>query len=247
MCVTVTFVGSGDAFGSGGRFQSCIHVRDGRPSTSILLDCGATSLTALKRLDLNPTDISTVIISHLHGDHFGGLPFLILDGQFAGRTENLTVVGPPGLAHRLTATMECLFPGSSTAPRRFEVPVIELEPGLPRGIGEARIEAREVRHPSGATALALRLGIASREIGYSGDTAWTNELIDLAANADLFIAEGYCWRKNVPHHLRICDLLQHRSELTAKRIIVTYMSPDVLEHPQKVQLEFAYDGLGISL
>jgi ribonuclease BN (tRNA processing enzyme) len=42
-----------------------------------------------------------VFVSHLHGDHFGGLPFLILDGQFSGRTEPLTVAGPPGTADRL--------------------------------------------------------------------------------------------------------------------------------------------------
>ena len=86
--VTVTFAGSGDAFGSGGRYQACIHLRpDG--ASPVLLDCGATSLSALKRLGLHPGEITAVFVSHLHGDHFGGLPFLILDEQFSRRTRPL--------------------------------------------------------------------------------------------------------------------------------------------------------------
>ena len=93
--LTVTFAGSGDAFGSGGRYQACIHLRAPDGSGPVLLDCGATSLSALKRLGLDPGEIAAVFVSHLHGDHFGGLRFLILHGQFSRRTEPLIVTGPP--------------------------------------------------------------------------------------------------------------------------------------------------------
>ena len=116
--VTVTFAGSGDAFGSGGRNQACIHVAGSGGGGPVLLDCGATSLTALRHLGLDPGEISTVFVSHLHGDHFGGLPFLILDGQFAHRTRPLTVAGPRGTGRRLTQAMECLFPGPHPAAER---------------------------------------------------------------------------------------------------------------------------------
>src|SRR5450432_3601994 len=131
--VTVTFAGSGDAFGSGGRYQACIHLRHpGGPP--VLLDCGATSLTALKAIGLDPGEIATVFISHLHGDHFGGLPFLILDGQFSQRESPLTIAGPPGLRTRLSEAMEVLFPGSAGASRRFSVSVMELERGATTAI-----------------------------------------------------------------------------------------------------------------
>ena len=112
--VTVTFAGSGDAFGSGGRYQACIHLRQAS-RVPVLLDCGATSLSALRSLGLDPGEIGTVFVSHLHGDHFGGLPFLILDGQFTRRTSPLTVAGPPGTGERLRQTMEAMFPGSIAA------------------------------------------------------------------------------------------------------------------------------------
>jgi ribonuclease BN (tRNA processing enzyme) len=129
---------SGDAFGSGGRFQACIHLQPPVPSTlpapptlpaPVLLDCGATSLVALRRCGLDPGEVGAVFVSHLHGDHFGGLPFLILDGQFSGRTAPLVVAGPTGTGQRLTEAMECLFPGSSRVRRRFEVELTELRPG----------------------------------------------------------------------------------------------------------------------
>lgn len=113
MSLTVTFAGSGDAFGSGGRFQACVHLAHPALAGPVLLDCGATSLPALRRSGLNPSAIGAVFVSHLHGDHFGGLPFIILDAQFARRTAPLTVVGPPGTGERLSAAMECLFPGTS--------------------------------------------------------------------------------------------------------------------------------------
>ena len=100
--VTVTFAGSGDAFGSGGRHQACIHLRSPRAGP-VLLDCGATSLSALKRLGLDPGEIVAVFVSHLHGDHFGGLPFLILDGQFSGRTQPLARLRPVAGARRVPA------------------------------------------------------------------------------------------------------------------------------------------------
>src|SRR5215210_7047202 len=122
--VTVQVVGAGDAFGSGGRFQACVSVR--APEGHALLECGATSLVALKQRGIDPGTVDAVLVTHLHGDHFGGLPFLILDGQFSRRTRPLVVAGPPGLRARLTEAIETLFPGSSTVERRFQVEIIEL-------------------------------------------------------------------------------------------------------------------------
>jgi ribonuclease BN (tRNA processing enzyme) len=255
--LTVTFAGSGDAFGSGGRFQACIHLSGAGTRGSglgssgliapVLIDCGATSLTALKRLGLDPGDIAAVFVSHLHGDHFGGIPFLILDGQFSRRTKPLTIAGPPGTSRRLAEAMECLFPGSSTARRRFDTATIELEPGSTTTVAGVTVSTWLAEHPSGAPALLLRLNLGRRTLAYTGDTAWTSALAAAAADADLLIAEAYYLDKQIPHHLSHADLRANRDKLTAKRIIVTHMSADMLDHADEVFFETAHDGLVISL
>jgi ribonuclease BN (tRNA processing enzyme) len=244
--LTVTFAGSGDAFGSGGRHQACIHLtRPGHPT--VLLDCGATSLTALKRLRLDPARVAAVFVSHLHGDHFGGLPFLILDGQFSRRTAPLTVVGPPGLAERLTVAMECLFPGSAAVTRRFGVPVVELAPGGRAEAAGMTARAWAADHPSGAPALILRLEAGGKSIAYTGDTAWTDSIVAASADADLLIAEAYYRDKDVPFHLRYADLDARRGQLTARRVILTHLSADMLSQADYGGYEVARDGLVLSV
>ena len=245
--VAVTFAGSGDAFGSGGRLQACIAVQaDGQ--APILLDCGATSLVALKRQGIDPNQVGAVLVSHLHVDHYGGLPQLILDGQFSRREAPLTVAGPIGTAERLTAALEVMFPGSSTVRRRFEVNVVELQPGDGEEcIGNAVVHAVEVDHGMpGNTALGLRMEVAGKTVTYTGDTAWTDVLIDLAADSDLFIAESYYWDKPVPYHLRHSDLLAHRDQLASRHIILTHMSADMLAHADDAAFDLAFDGRTVS-
>jgi ribonuclease BN (tRNA processing enzyme) len=240
--VVVTFAGSGDAFGSGGRLQACIHLR--RPgSAPVLLDCGATSLTALKRCGLNAGEIGAVVLSHLHGDHFGGLPFLILDGQFSRRTQPLTIVGPPGTRSRLQTALECLFPGSSLVRRRFAVDVAELAPGSALTVAGAQVTAFEAVHPSGAPALILRLALDGKVVAYTGDTAWTDAVTEAAAGTDLLIAEAYYRDKAVPYHLRLADLEAHRARLASRRIVLTHMSADMLGEADRLGYECAADGM----
>jgi ribonuclease BN (tRNA processing enzyme) len=243
--VTVTFAGSGDAFGSGGRHQACIHLRGPGGAAPVLLDCGATSLPALRSCGLDPGEIAAVFVSHLHGDHFGGIPFLILNGQFAGRTRPLTVIGPPGTARRLPELMESMFPGSWRVRRRFAVDVAELRPGAAVTAAGVRAEGFGVDHPSGpdGPALALRLTLGPTVIGYTGDTAWTDALLDVAAGADLLIAEAYYRDRAVPYHLRHADLVAHAHQLASRRVVLTHMSADVLDHLDEVRFETARDGL----
>jgi ribonuclease BN (tRNA processing enzyme) len=73
--------------------------------------------------------VDAVVLSHLHGDHFGGLPFLVLDGQFTRRTRPLTVLGPTGTAERLHAAMETLYPGSTAVQRRYVLQFVALDAG----------------------------------------------------------------------------------------------------------------------
>jgi ribonuclease BN (tRNA processing enzyme) len=241
----VRFLGSGDAFGSGGRLQPCILLESG--DFRCLVDCGASSLIALKQAAIDPNDIDSILITHLHGDHFGGIPFLVLDGQFSRRSRRLLVAGPLGVAERVTQAMENFFPGSSKTQRKFETEFVELIVGVPATIGALRVTPYEVVHACGAVPYALRIELGGFTIGYSGDTEWTDNLIPAAAGADLFISEAYFYDKPVRFHLNYATLARRRSQLGCRRLIVTHMGPDMLARLAELPVEAAYDGMEISL
>ena len=238
----VTVVGSGDAFGSGGRFQTCIAVADRQTEPpTVFLDCGATSLTALRQQQIDPNAVDTVVLSHLHGDHFGGLPFLILDGQFRKRDSDLTVVGPPGTRSRLEKAMEAMFPGSNTVKRRFEVRFVEHADRCAVDMGGLRITPFEVKHASGAPAYALHVDGETGSVAYSGDTEWTDALLDAADGVGLFLCEGYS-PTPVRWHLDLETLTRHRDAIACRRLVLTHLSPSALSSDLS-EWQTAHDGM----
>ena len=238
--VEVLFLGSGDAFGSGGRFQACIYVRGG--GTQFLLDCGASSLIAMRRFGVDPSGVDAVLLSHLHGDHFGGLPFLVLDAQFSHRTRPLVVAGPAGVEGRVRDAMEVLFPGSSRVERAFALEFVELADRQEVALGPVSITAFGVVHASGAPPLALQVRCDGKVVAYSGDTEWTDALVDVARGADLFVCEAYFFEKRIKYHLDCRTLLEHRRRLECRRLILTHMSHDMLRRLPLDDVEWADDG-----
>jgi ribonuclease BN (tRNA processing enzyme) len=238
----VQFIGCGDALGSGGRYNTCFHVTGER--VNFLIDCGASSLPALKRLKIVRDDIDLILITHFHGDHFGGLPFLLLDAQFSRRTRPLLIVGPQGIERRLTQLSEALFENSSSTTPRFDLPVIPLTPDETRTFGAVTVTPFPVVHgESGGPHLAYRLEAEGRVVTYSGDTEWTETLIPAARDADLFIAEAYYYEKIVKNHLSLKTLEAHLAEIKPKRLILTHMSEDVLERLDSLAYTAASDGM----
>ena len=223
----LTIAGSGDAFGSGGRYNTCFWLETAKGTLAV--DFGASSLPALKACNLDPNKLDGIILSHLHGDHFGGLPFLLLDAQFLARRERpLTVAGPPGTRARLDAAMEVFFPKSTGSKWRFPWTVEEISVGVEANVLGHSILTAEVIHQSGAPSTALRLSDGGKVFAYSGDTEWTDALLPIAANADLFICECYAFAGKMNGHLS-WEILQPKiPALRAKRLMVTHMGPAAL-------------------
>ena len=139
-------LGAGDAFGSGGRNQPAflIHLS----AWAFLLDCGATTLVALKRLGLDPGAIGAILLSHLHGDHTAGIPFLFLQYQFLTRREEpLVIAGPPGTEERIEGLWGLMYKETrDMMERRFPVQYLELEPKKWTRIGPVEVFPRQVVH-----------------------------------------------------------------------------------------------------
>jgi ribonuclease BN (tRNA processing enzyme) len=240
------FVGCGDALGSGGRFNTCFHVTGN--SVNFLIDCGASSLPALKRLGVGREAIDLVLITHFHGDHFGGLPFLLLDAQFTRRSRPLVIAGPVGIEAKLANLMEALFEHSSKTKQRFDLSVAALEPEQSRTFGEVTVTPYPVVHgESGGPFLAYRIEAEGRVITYSADTEWTDTLIPAARGADLFIAEAYYYDKIVKNHLSLKTLEAHLPEINAKRLVLTHMSDDMLARLGELPYLAAHDGMAVEL
>jgi ribonuclease BN (tRNA processing enzyme) len=234
------FLGSGDAFGSGGRFNMCMLVDTGEEK--FLIDCGASSLIAMKRFRVNPADIGAILITHLHGDHFGGIPFFILDAQFSKRATPLTIVGPRGLEQRLSQLMEAFFPGSSRIRQRFVIEIETWQPGAPHDLDTFSVIPFEVAHDTAAPSFALRVVAEGKTITYSGDCEWSSEVAEAARSADVFVCEAYSYEKPIPLHLDLKTLEMHVPEIGAKHLILTHMSPDMLERIDSIPYETADDG-----
>lgn len=209
----------------------------------MLLDCGASSLVAMKRLGVRTSSIDTILLSHLHGDHFGGLPFFILDAQYvSARKKPLLVAGPPGLEARVREAIEVFYPGSSEATREFSLEFVELEEEKATKLGELWVTPYAVVHPSGAPSYALRVDFGDKILAFSGDTEWTETLIPAARGADLFICECFAFEKGIKNHLDYGTLMKHREELECRRLVLTHMNDEMLSRIESLDAEGAEDG-----
>jgi ribonuclease BN (tRNA processing enzyme) len=245
----LTILGSGDAFGSGGRFNTCFMIETG--DRTVFLDFGASSPVALRAQGIDPDRAEAVLLSHLHGDHFGGLPFLLLEAQFLSRrTRPLVIAGPPGTRDRLKALLDAFFPRASGTKWRFPWEVMEINPKGTSELLGLKITTAEVNHPSGAPSTAVRLSDGRSVLAYSGDTEWTDALLPIADGADLFIIECYEHTRVVTGHISWSVLKAKLPSLRARRIMITHMNPSMLARIEEVKdlgLLVAEDGLALEV
>jgi len=237
--VRVHFLGSGNAFSDGGRANAAIHVT--APGVSLLLDCGGSALPAIKK-HIDPATIDAVAVTHLHGDHFGGITFLVLEQHFAGRKKPLVVGGPPSLEQRLRAEEQALFPdffGPTTLGFPLSTVVLDAQP---TELGGARVSALPVRHVRLAEPHGLRVQVAGKLIAYSGDARFTEHLVAVAKGADLFICEASFFDRDDPAHISYAQVMAHRQEFEAKRIVLTHLGAETLAHLSELEVEHTTDG-----
>jgi len=245
--VRLTFVGCGDAFGSGGRFNTCFHVQT--PGTRFLVDCGASSLVAMKSIGIDRNAIDIILITHFHGDHFGGIPYFILDAQFfSKRTSPLIIAGPEGLLEWYERVLETTFPGSSQAKQKFDVKLCEITPGEPTSIGALNVIAAQVRHgPPDGPFHAYRVTVEGKTIAYTGDTEWVDALIGIGKDVDLLIAEAYFYDKKVPLHLDLATLEDNLHLIKPKQLVLTHMNDDMLCRIPTIKHRAAEDGMVVEV
>jgi ribonuclease BN (tRNA processing enzyme) len=242
----ITFVGTSDAFGAGGRRQSAILVRGA--SGAVLLDCGATTGSGLNELGVAVDEIDAILVSHFHGDHFGGIPLLLLAALYEERRRRaLQIAGPPGIetrVKRLAAAMGHPLDGREwTFPIRFE----ELPAGRQLALGPVGVRSFETHHSPDAAPHGLVIEPGGARIAYSGDTGWFDELPARVAGSDLFICECTYHRNSFEYHLSHEQLVANRGRFDCGRVIITHLGEEMTDRRASSEFEAADDGLTIRI
>ena len=240
----LTVIGCGDAFGSGGRLNTCFYIK--AEKIGVLIDCGATSLPGLKLRGIAVEDIDTIVLSHFHGDHYGGVPFLLLDAMITGRTKKISIISPPGGREKITALLDLLYPGTVVLPK-LAVDFIEYRSFEELNREGLSVIAYPVIHSEAALPHGLKIKIDDKTISYSGDTSWTDELLPLSDGADLFICECNFDTTEVMGHINYQQLAPKLADFNCKKIVLTHFDTEMLRRLNEVDAACAEDGLEISI
>lgn len=237
----IVFVGTGDAFGSGGRRNSAIVVRE--KGRSLLLDCGPTTLGGMKLLGLDPREVEAVVITHFHGDHVAGIPFLLLDAIYESpRSTPLTIYGPPGIQARVSSMCRD-FSYLREQEQIFEATYRELDVQRSHDVAGFRLEAHPAYHHPETRPHMVALTNSSTRVFYTGDTGWHESLPDRVGDADLLITECVYYDPKFEYHLSVRELEAHRRRLRARRTILTHLGSEVLSERDRCPFDTAEDGL----
>ncbi len=223
----LSFLGSGNAFTPDGRYWSSFLL-NGR----YLFDAPPTLLPHLKRLGVPPTDIRAIFISHFHGDHFLGLPFLLLEYlHLTPRREDLHIVGPPGVEKMIEGAAEMAFPNLSHADAGYQRCYLEVEAGRQQTVNDLRFQAFPMKHGGGKLAsFGYKLRLDEKVLAYTGDTELCDELFALAEGADVLVLDCNYSQGKGPDHLSFADVPDIRRRLPlSTTIILTHLEaePDV--------------------
>jgi ribonuclease BN (tRNA processing enzyme) len=252
--VRVQFLGTGGPLASGGRLQTCILIES--EQGRYLIDCGMTALVAMARFGIDPGTIDGVLITHLHGDHYGGLPLMIFEAlvnvhegsTYPARTRPLRIAGPAATEERVRQLLD-LFSWPTAFPAMKDAGLLDFVTLVPRRetiIGGLSVTAFPVLHYT-PEATALRVTVSGKTVAYSGDTGWTETLLEVAAATDLFICGTYTIDVQQRGLLNYRTLQEHRGELACKRLVLTHVGAQMQNRLAEVTEEVADDGLVINL
>jgi ribonuclease BN (tRNA processing enzyme) len=245
--VTVTLMGTGDAFASFGRSQSGYLIDT--PAGRVLMEAGPGLMQALKGGGVSTDSFDLLLISHLHGDHFGGLPFLILDYMWeTRRKKKLIIAGPAKLEERTWSLMRTMFPHFELDKIKHKLKFVVLEPGTSARLGKFKVSAIRSPHTKPDISLSLRVDGGGKSIVFSGDSGWNDELVDLSDGADLFLCEcTYFESAHLKFHLNYPLLAANREKFKVRRMVLTHLGREVLSREDEIALEMGYDGMKITI
>lgn len=242
----ILFLGTGDAFGSGGRNQVSIYIKSGE--IDFLLDCGPTVLSAIKRYGISTSQIKFILVSHLHGDHFGGIPYIFLDCQYVTRRDDeMVILGPQGIEEKVEKITDALYPEIASSKRNFKTRYIILRESNKQVLNDIEITPFKMIHQTYADSLGYKIKHLGKTISYTGDTGLCNSIFELADESDLMICECTNYTSQFTTHLNYMELISNKDKLNSKRILLIHLGAEIIPYLNNLQLEYTYDGMKIKI
>jgi ribonuclease BN (tRNA processing enzyme) len=235
----LSFLGSANAFTPGGRYWSSF-IANGRYA----FEAPPTLLPHLKRLGLPVADIRAVFITHFHGDHFLGLPFLFLEYVYlTPRQHDLFIVGPRGVEAKSEGLADLAFPGLSSADAGYRRTYVEAQPGGEQPLADVSFQALRMRHAGGKLeCFGYKLRLGDKTLAYTGDTEMCDEIFLLAEGADVLVLDCSYSEGEGPEHLGLLGALEVRKRVSPHTVIIlTHLDdePDVAGEGLLVARDFA--------
>lgn len=223
----LTFLGSANAFAARGHYWSSF-LANGR----YLFDAPPTLLAHLKRLQVPLTGIEVVFLSHFHGDHFMGLPYLMLEYVYmTERRDDLFIVGPPGVEAKIEGFAQQCYP-NVTRDAGYRRRYLEARPGDDQFVNEVSFRAFTMNHghDSDLQCFGYRVHVDGKTLAYTGDTMFCDEIFALAEGADVLVMDCTYVQGSGPEHMGIEDARRVRAGVDAgTTIILTHLGgePDL--------------------
>ena len=240
-------LGCGDAFGSGGRNQTGYLVD--ASDRLFLLDCGPTTLLAMKRAGFDPRRLDAIFLSHLHGDHFGGVPFFFIEYLYhKPRAYPLAIAGPEGTEERVRQLFSVMYGSDGSSAR--ELPPVEflvLQPEQPQVVAGIEIFPFVVPHQSHDVSLGLKVSYQNKQLLFSGDSAWTDIFVRHAEGVDLFLCDCSFFYENPGMHVNYQALSANLARLLCKKLILTHLGEDMLARRNEITVPAAEDGMIVEI
>ena len=221
----VIFLGVGEAIDEHQPNTSLLVLAgSGATKTQVLLDCGFTGAHAFFRFSPSPLDLDAVWISHFHGDHFLGLPLLLLSFWEDGRKKPLTFVGQTGVEEKVRSAIDLAYPGLHT---KIQYPLEFIEVAAGKDLSLCGMKWAFAENEHSRPCLALRLDHEKKSVFYSGEGRPTEKTLILAKNCDLIVHEAYMLDTLIRGHGTLDGCLDFARKTHAKALALVHMNRDV--------------------
>jgi ribonuclease BN (tRNA processing enzyme) len=198
-----------------GRGQAATWFEDA--SGALLVDCGPSFMAHANRFGVDLERLRAVAITHFHGDHLAGLPFLLMHFQsIARRTRPLDLLGPAGLKGHLDALCALMYDRWGFP---FPLRVHEWDPAgalAPWDNTHWLLTPHAMQHKP--ESLGFRLQTAETTVAFTGDTVLCPALFALARGADVLVVECTLPTPIVPIHIHARELVEALPDLHARRV-----------------------------